>query len=170
MSKPDRKYFLAGGESERKVRDFFRRRQDGFREANAIADEVGGSGAAVGYGVAGIVFEGEVPKGWARKGTTKDGAAYFLPVRRSKAGKALFSRIREVRVPEARDLHSQLCQHREAVTGPGVHGGIAIHYVSAEIVGDRAVISVPDQMDFTPPDSKPLKMSEYWALKEEQDA
>ena len=159
----ERSYFLAHGESEKKVREFFAKRGEAFTQANAIAKEVGGDRPAVGHRISGITFKA-VPHGWTEKGRTGDGIPYYLPLRKSKAGKELASRIEAVRIPGAVDLHSEFTRDGGHLSSEGL--GITINYISAQIIGGKAVITVPNGMDFVPPDCTPLKTSEYWALKE----
>lgn len=164
----ERSYFLAHGESETKVREFFEARRSAHQAAEALAKEVGGKGAAVGWSMAGVIFEANAPEGWTCKGTTTDGIKYHMPLRRTKAGKELCKRISAIRVPDAKALHSQFSADGGHFASSGM--GFAIHYISAEIAKGKAIISVPAGMDFTPPDTTPLKMSEYWAIKEGETA
>ena len=160
----NRKYFLASGESVEKVRKFFEARSAAISSAQALAAEVGGTGPAVSWAMVGVFFEGSAPDGWTSKGVSMDGAKYYMPLRRSKAGKELCKRMATIRVPSAADLHSQFTKDGGHLSQMGSQ--MAIHYISAEIIKGSVVISVPEGMDYTPPDSAPLKMSEYWALKE----
>ena len=160
----ERSYFLAHGESETKVREFFTKRQAAIIAANDMAKEVGGTGTVGAYRVSGILFKDGPPEGWTQKGTSTDGQRYYMPLRRSKAGKALCQRIAAIRIPAASDLHSEFSTDGGHMASAGL--GITINYISAEMVRGKAIISVPNGMDFVPPDSTPLKMSEYWAIKE----
>ena len=160
----ERSYFLAHGESEKKVRDFFARRLDALREASELAKSLGGDGTVGSRRVSGVIFKGGKPEGWAEKGVTSTGERYYMPLRKSKAGKALAARISSLRIPDGMELHSEFSNDGGHLATSGM--GISIQYISAEIAKGKAIISVPAGMDFTPPESTPLKMSEYWALKE----
>lgn len=160
----ERSYFLAHGESEAKVRDFFERRVAAIREGNDLAKSLGGEGAVFGSHVGGVIFAGKAPDGWTWKGRTTDGSKYYMPLRKNKAGKDLANRLTSIRIPEGRELHSLFSSDGGHLDTSGM--GFAIHYISAEIAKGKAIISVPAGMDFTPPESTPLKMSEYWAIKE----
>lgn len=160
----DRKYFLAHGESEAKVRSFFEKRREANNVAEALAKEVGGKGAAVGRTMVGVIFEGNAPDGWTSKGCVSDGTAYYSPLRRTKAGKDICKRMSAIRVPDASALHSEFTSEGGCLEPNGQ--GISICWISAEIAKGKAIISVPGGMDFVPSESTPLKMSEYWALKE----
>lgn len=162
----ERKYYLAHGDSEAKVRDFFTKRQAAIIAANDMAKEVGGNGTVGAYRISGIVFKDGAPEGWTEKGTSTDGQRYYMPLRRSKAGKALCQRLAQIRIPAASDLHSEFSPDGGHMSTVGL--GITINYISAEIVKGKSIITVPDGIDFVPPESTPLKMSEYWALKEAQ--
>lgn len=164
----ERKYFLAHGESETKVRAFFERRVAAIKEGNDLAVSLGGLCAVFSHCVGGVIFADKAPDGWTMKGRTSKGEKYFMPLRKSKAGKDLASRLTSIRIPEARDLHSQFSSDGGHIDGGGM--GFAIHYISAEIAKGKAIISVPAGLDFTPPESTPLKMSEYWAIKEGEAA
>lgn len=164
----ERSYFLAHGESEAKVRDFFERRTTAIREANDLAKSVGGTCAVFSSYVSGVMFDGNAPEGWTHKGYTTDGGKYWMPLRKSKAGKELAKRLTAIRIPGAMDLHGALSSEGGYLAGSGT--GFALHWISAEIAKGKAIISVPAGMDFTPPESTPLKMSEYWAIKEGEAA
>lgn len=161
----ERKYYLAHGTSEAKVRDFFERRAAAIRTGNELAVSVGATCAVFGSRLAGVLFEGKAPDGWTEKGRTNKGERYFMPLRKSKAGKELSQRLSAVRITDGVELHS-------IFTNEGAHlidtigGSFSIQYISAEITKGKAIISVPEGMDFVPPDATPLKMSEYWAIKE----
>ena len=160
----ERAYFLAHGKSETKVREFFTKRQAAMIAADDIAKEVGGNGTVGAYRISGILFKDGAPEGWTKKGVSTDGQYYYMPLRRSKAGKALCQRISSIRIPGASDLHSEFSRDGGHMSSNGL--GITINYISAEIVRGKAIITVPSGMDFVPPESTPLKMSEYWTLKE----
>ena len=160
----EKKYFLAHGDSEAKVRDFFERRVAAIREANELAKSLGGDCAVFSSHVAGVIFSGTAPDGWTMKGRTTEGAKYFMPLRKSKAGKEIARQLTAIQIPGGRDLHGLF-------SSDGGHFdtsmlGLAIYYISAEITRGKVIISVPEGMDFAPPESTPLMMSEYWAIKE----
>lgn len=160
----ERKYFLAHGKSEQIVRDFFARRAAAFDAANALANEVGGMAGAVSYRMVGVVFDGDPPAGWTKRGEASGGKPYYAPLRKSKAGKEIHRRMADVYPPRAGDLHHEFVQDGGVLEQDGAN--VMISYISAEIVGESAILTVPASMDFSPPDALPLKTSEYWALKE----
>jgi hypothetical protein len=167
MSSLNYRYYLAKGRDEQTVREFFRSRDEAFAQARAIAEKHGGEAVTRGRTMCGVVFNGEVPDGWKREGSTGDSRAYYMPLRRSKAGKEIAKEIGSVSIPGAIDLHSKLSPNEGSVFGDaGPNGGFFILYITAEIVGGQCIIHVPRKMDFRPPHSQPLKQSEYWQIKE----
>lgn len=164
----ERKYFLAHGESEVKVREFFERRVAAIRAGNELAVSVGATCAVFGSHLAGVLFEGKAPAGWTEKGRTSKGERYFMPLRKSKAGKELAQRLSAIRIPDTVELHSMFSTDGGHIDAVGA--SFAIHYISAEITKGKVIVSVPAGMDFVPPDTAPLKMSEYWAIKEGEPA
>lgn len=161
----DRKYYLASGEDERKVREFFKRRSDVFNEIDALGKEVGGVPVADNRNLRGFVFD-EVPAGWREAGSTRDSKRYCVPVRRSKEGKAMHERIRAIRIPDASSIHALFSDDGGVWGEMRTSGGFPIYYITAEIVRDQVIIHVPEKMDFVPEHSRPLKDSEYWQVKE----
>lgn len=165
------RYYEAHGPEEQIVREFFESRVAAFRACREVAEKHGGEAVTHGHRMAGIAFSGEAPAGWKRAGSTGDGKAYHLPVKRSKAGKAIAKEIDAIRIPEACNLHSKLAPRDGGVFSEGgPHGGYIIRYITAEIVAGKTIIHVPEGMDFTPAHSTPLKQSEYWQVKETADA
>lgn len=164
----EKKYFLAHGSSEAKVRDFFERRVAAIKAGNDLAKSLGADCAVFSSRVGGVVFSGKAPDGWAKKGITTEGTPYWMPLRKSKAGKELAERLTAICIPDGRELHSLFSSAGGHFAMIG--GSFAIHYISAEITKNKVIISVPDGLDFTPPDATPLKMSEYWAIKEGEAA
>ena len=163
----DSKYFLASGKDEEKVRTFFEERQAGFKAANDLAEEFGGVAVSRGPFMCGVAFPDGAPEGWREIGRTGDRKPYYLPVRRSKQGKDRFDRIKQIRIPGASELHSKFSRDG-GVWGNADPGGrgYSIHYMTAEIIDGKCVIHVPEKMEVSLPDSRELKKSEYWKLKE----
>lgn len=160
------RYYLAGGESEQKVREFFKRRADIHDQIIALGKELGGTPIANGRTVSGFAFD-ECPDGWRKAGWTPKGGDYFLPVRRSKAGKELYKRIEAFRIPDAHEIHSMFSNDGGVWGEMSVRGGFPIYYITAEISKGKVIIHVPEKSDLEPPESKLLKNSEYWAIKEQ---
>lgn len=163
----ERSYYLAHGESEAKVRGFFARRAAAMNAANDLAKSLGGDGAVGSRRVVGILFKSGAPDGWTVKGRTNKGESFCMPLRKSKAGKELAARISALCIPDGSDLHTEFSRDGGHMSSEGL--SITINYISAEIRGGKVIVSVPHGMDFVPPDSAPLKTSEYWAIKELAD-
>lgn len=164
--KHERRYYLAQGQDEEIVRQFFKERDDAFSKTKEIAAKFGGHPVTQGWRMAGIVFDGGAPSGWKRKDSLSDGRPYFMPERRSKAGKEAHAEIRSVSIPGASELHSKFSNNGGEFGDAGPNGGFYILYITAEIIGGQCIIHVPEKMDFHPPHSKPLKHSEYWQIQE----
>lgn len=167
MATADRRYYLAEGRDEEIVKEFFTRRDAAFRAAREVAAKHGGAAVTQGWNMAGVSFTDEPPAGWKRIGSTADGKSYYLPERRSKAGKETLKEIRAIRIPGASNLHSEFANDGGVFGEGGPRGGFYIHYITAEIVSGKCIIQVPEKMDFHPPHSRPLKQSEYWQIIED---
>lgn len=161
--------FLAEGKSREIVEAFWQQRSEVAARQKMLTDEVGALNAVTQGGVIGFVFENdEHPDGWKKVGAIS-GKNYFAPTKRTDAGKAIRTRMAELRMPGASDFHGMF---------PGVGFGIMdgrqgiIRWMTYDIINDDTVVilvprpSNPSEELYTPPDAKPLKMSEYWALKE----
>jgi hypothetical protein len=131
---------------------------------NALAAEVGAEGPVHSHSVVGFVFGGDTPpEGWSEAGRV-EGRPYFAPSRRTKAGRALHGRMAAIRTLTGREFGQAFGHHGVLV------GGNRILFMAFEPLGDALVIAVPrgdgDGEGLVPPDAAPLKMSEYWAMKE----
>lgn len=170
MANPERRYYLAAENDEEIVKAFFVGRDAAFAAAREIAAKHGGAAVTQGWSMAGVVFDGEVPAGWRRVDSTADGKPYYLPERRTKAGKEAHKEISSIRIPGASELHSKFSKDGGMFGEAGPNGGYYILYITAEVIGGKCIIHVPEKMDFHPPTSRLLKHSEYWQIGEEAKA
>lgn len=163
----DREYWIAGGEDLERARAFIAERETGFALMNETAAKHGGKPVHNGRGIVGLTFDGSAPDGWIRKGYVS-GKAYFMPKRDSAARKAIAKELASVRINDASGFHSLFSKTGGVMKAAG--SGVAIHYIVWDWAGDQILLSVPTGSDFQPTGSTPLKMSEYWALKEQAKA
>lgn len=170
MADMDRRYYLAAGEDEKTIRDFFQSRADAFKAAEYLAESFGGKAVTQGRYMPGVLFDDDtLPHGWRQVGSLPDGQKYYTPIRRSKIGKATSDAIREIQIPGAPYLHSKFSQDGGVFGESAPHGGFFIAYITAEIIDGKCILRVPDTMEFEPKNSTTLKKSEYWAIREAAD-
>jgi hypothetical protein len=107
----------------------------------------------------GILFKGELPEGW------RQGKQYAVPNLKTKTGKALQARFRSL-LTGVGGLDFSNMLHR--ATGGDYYefsDGLC-RWTIFEKHGDAYVLSVPVKCDVQPPSCDPLKMSDYWAIRE----
>jgi len=167
VHKMERRYYLAAGNDETVVRDFFKHRNEAFDNATAVAKKHGGTAVTNGYRMCGVAFADDIPHGWKEEGRLPNGSSYYMPIRRSKSGKETSKEIRSILIPGASELHSKFSDdggvYSDAADG---RMGFIIYYITAEIINGQCIIQVPETMQFDPPESRSLKKSEYWQIKE----
>jgi hypothetical protein len=163
------KYFLAGGKTLEAARDIQAKIAARHKEWRALADEVGAEEVVTRYAVDGFTFVGNPPEGWAG-GRMTDGKPFFYPHKRGKANKELRAKMAALRKIGARDFEAAIGCDKGFMDLTGF--GITIRCVGFEAIGDKIIIHVPDieGTDYTPPDSEPVRQSEYWAMREAADA
>lgn len=164
----ERNYYIAGGKDLEKTLDFIQQRETSREEIREKAEKYGAkSGATNGFFIGGLIFEnGEAPLGWIEKGRTNDNEPFFLPRRSTKMNREICKDINSVRVPSMAQFNGMFCKDG-GVLKEGEGFSMRRLYISWEKVKDTILLSVPIGSEFTPDGSTPLKMSEYWALKEE---
>jgi len=179
----ERRYYVAAGKSLGVIEKFFEDRKAAYDARYEFAKSKGGIGTfGSENGVIGIVPIDGKPSEELRKRLPAPPAGYRLedrgdyfvwaPNGRLKGGKVAKNEIRDKRfcVPGSRQL-------AEMLGGGDVFTGRFIHYPHCELVGNKWIISIPVrgthgtfatsyEGEFHPPDAIPLKVSEYWKLKE----
>jgi hypothetical protein len=166
MQQHERLYFVATGRSLAAIEKANAERKAAGEARWNYAMSVGGVGT---YGTeesfCGVVFPvGAVPPiGWkldpSRGG---EGKPVFVPDRRRREGKAIAAELQNTRYrkPTARTLFPCM-----------VISGRYAHFAYVEKIGDKTIVSIPKENDgeqYVPDDAAPLKMSEYYRLKEEE--
>lgn len=161
------KIFKAGGKDLRKCIDF-KNNDDYDKHVKSVIAEFGAKSAAVGSYIDGLVFApGEPPVGWVEK-SFDAGGKYHRPNTRTKSGKSAWKRLNAVRSLSWSDFSSSL-----GLAGFGVltsdqtaRGQIIRHASFEEVEGDFFILSPVDNHGewFTPSESEPVKLSEFYAL------
>lgn len=160
-------YKVTGGSVKAAVETFQKEHAVAQKKLQELCKPVGADGAWGGpRSNEGLTFPGAPPDGW--KLTNRKGACY-MPKGKTPEVVELREKIRDAAIPTAR-------RFQELVTGKdnwfGFMDGLGIHLLLFEIIGKTTVLKVPDcdggdYKDWVPPEEcKPLKMSEYWKLKE----
>lgn len=166
----EREYYVAGGADLEKLKGFIENRSAAFKRMAETAAKYGGKAVHNGVRVTGILFDGNAPAGWTPRGSFGVGK-FYLPKRDSAERKAAATDIGNVQLPGAFELHSLFSNDGGVMkTGEGQGFGMRLLFISYEDVAGTLLLSIPTGCDFTPDGSEPLKMSEYWALKEKTAA
>jgi hypothetical protein len=183
VSDVERTYYRAEGKSLEIAKAWLEKRKKQYAAQDALAEEYGGIVAPGYWGhMQGFHYrEGEAPteeQAYALRDTTmdciihgrKDKLPIKVPNKRRKAGQKLYDRMRELKVPTTDDLTAELAG--SAFAYRGFAGGQMYSYsIVAEWIDDVVVLSVPQVGDTPPPEGAvKLKKSEYWQMKEAQDA
>ena len=132
-----------------------------------IQEQVGADGYITsGRKIAGFSFADAPPSGWIKR-HRHDSRDYFLPTRRSKAGKALADEIERVtflKMKRFQNLYggTQIVGGEEAFNGPSffILGPVFRRF------GDRMLVGLPKQTDqakFTMPHGRAVPLSEALA-------
>jgi len=165
MSEQEREYYVAGGDDLEKARAFVAEREAAHKAMDAMAAKYGGTAVTNGRFLCGIAMDAP-PPGWKKAGDVK-GQLFYLPKKTTKALKAQYQEIIGVRVKGAVEFSSLFKLAGVMKDGRTYNGPIRILHMSWEWVGDTLLLSVPIGSGFVPNGSRLLKMSEYWAMKEQ---
>ena len=162
----EREYYLAGGADLEKLKGFIEKRSAAFKLMAETAAKYGGKAVHNGVRVTGLLFDGNAPAGWTPRGSFGVGK-FYLPKRDSAERKAAATELENVQLPCGFELHSLFSKDGGVMKeGEGKGFGMRLLFISYEDVAGELLLSIPTGCDFTPDGSGPLKMSEYWALKE----
>lgn len=173
MSENEREYWLAGGADKEKAEAFIRERVVAQHAQMEVAKKYGGTAVSAGSGIAGLMFEGDQkPNYWTKKGEL-EGRPYFMPMKTTKALKAIYSELTAPRMKGANAFHSLLCAGEGGVMAQDQSHrgwGMRILYSTWVFIGETMLLAIPAGSKFTPDGSRKLAMSEYWAMKEADEA
>jgi len=167
----DRKYYLVdpNGKSMEAIKEWQRMKIAAIEAAKNIALEFGADTEVITRGnfVAAFQFKSDPGRAWRPISKIGEFLHCYTPDLRKKAGKAIFNRLSAIRMPGSEDFAKLIGGGFFIVCG-NQWGSI-----SFQKFDDKYVISMPigdrDNADaaFVPPDTTPLKLSEYYALKGE---
>jgi len=147
----------------------------------AFADEFGAQGAcSTGYHIAGLLWRdhSEVASGWKlSKSKLSDGGPYWVPDRKTKAGREARKRMDALPVARSNLLTQLICGDTMIFTGrDNPRGGMSLGGCSLEIFCGIDVVGIPNvyagekvEPHTVPKDARRLKLSEYHAMKEDHE-
>lgn len=171
------KYYIAGGKTLDAVRAWQKELHLSDAAIDQLKSEFGAKGMVRrGERIAGLIFEGEAPAGWRSEWGA--GSKFHFPYRKTKADKAIWAKFSAINIPTARAFSTLLGLGAHGVMTQSASGlGFTMHYPVFETLADeRVIVSIPasdsgdPEKEFIPPDCEPLKVSEYFALKEADEA
>lgn len=165
MDEQEREYYVAGGDDLEKAMAFIHERTAAHKAMDAVAAKYGGTAVTNGRFLCGIAMDSP-PPGWKKAGDVK-GRPFYLPKKTTKALKAQYQEIIGTRVKGAVEFSSLFNFGGVFKDGHTSGGPMRILHMSWEWVGDTLLLSVPIGGGFVPNGSRLLKMSEYWAMKEQ---
>jgi hypothetical protein len=170
-------HLVLGGPSLKAVRTFTAECDAADRELEAFAKRFGATGWLSARSLLGLTFAGSPPEGWVPcKGHPKA----FHPDRKTKEGRALAREMSAIGFPDWGRFGQALGVKGPfgmIVTDSPARGhGFLMKAPDFEKIGDATVIRVPlgrQSLDrdgggpfVPPPETRRLKKSEYWAMKE----
>lgn len=167
-------YFIAAGRSLEAATKALAEWTAAVDRMNALCERVGASHPVRrGKVVSGFAFVGkEVPDGWRDIGgieMEERGVRVYAPKRTTKAGRALLEEMAAAGFDGHAALNVALGLHASGVMS-AVGLGFSLRSATAEIIDGKCVIGIPlvdgKLPGEPPPDAVPLKLSEYYALKE----
>lgn len=149
----------------------------------AFADEFGVAGTVSNsYSVVGLLWrdKSKVPDSlWVpAKRSTSEGDAYFIPNRKTKEGRAVAKRMKDLPVCRANRLSELAIGQGHVLTGRnGENGGIVIASCTLEIFDGVDVLGVPNVFEdkqkprphVIPKGGRRLKASEYFKMMEDHE-
>jgi hypothetical protein len=164
----ERKYYLVdpAGKSMEAIKEWRRLSEEAYAKAAEITKEFGAKSEFLKNheSLIGLLFEQNPGRGWKPIRNFNDG---YVPDKRIKEGKIIAKRLAAVQIPHTRTFSSLIGGGYFIIVSGGRWASI-----SFETIGDAHVVSVPigqyscDEKEFIPPDTRLLKMSEYYAMKE----
>lgn len=170
----DKLYFrVDGGKVGAAIDQFVALRKQQRDARTAFEKEFGAKGTyGNDRGLDGLVFdEGKAPEGW--RPVRNVPTVYRPPL--GKVGREIKERMQRLPLAGGREFQAMVLGKDDMFR---FMTSLTIHYIVFEYVGKHRILVVPKsnkpavesaRHDWQPPDEHcvPLKMSEYWALKEE---
>jgi len=165
----ERKYYLAqpGGKSMETITTWRKMYKEATAAAYALGQELGASFVyRRGASISGFLFDRDPGRAW--RPLKDQGKGLYMPNRATSIGKNIMKKVNAIKIPISSDFANLLGG------GGFILSGNEIGYASFEIIGDAYIVGIPvednpygDNSDpFIPPDTTPLKLSEYYAMKE----
>lgn len=170
MSNENRNYYLLpeGHEAIQVIEDFNAERRATRSKWHAFRDKFGAQNTVSSGGrICGLVFEDcDPPEDWyTPKGYP---AGSFKPYANRKNGREAFKELNKLPIDltgfDISNRLSKVLGTSDGMTGTS-DGSVLFQYTVFEMVGDRYLLNVPKTGN-QPRDLQPLKMSEYWKMKE----
>ena len=168
----ERKYYLAdpNGKSFKAIKTWQQMSGDAITAALAVGEEFGAKTVdRAGDSISAFHFDADPGPAWRQ--LKNHGKDRYFPHQGTKAGKELAKRIKAIKIPTAFLFAGLLGGGRLIISGG------RYWTASFEVIGDAYIVSIPvgdgsqsPDESFVPPDATPLKLSEYYALKEAAEA
>ena len=135
---------------------------------------------STGHHIAGLIWNdpGKVHAGWKlAKAKMADGNPYWVPDRKTKAGRDAVKRMHALPVARSNLLTQLICGVTLIFTGrDNPRGGMSLGGCSLEIFDGSDVVGIPNVYEgetsrphTIPKDARRLKLSEYHAMKEDHE-
>jgi hypothetical protein len=182
MSEKTQYYRVEGGPVAAAWEKWKEMRKFGTLQALALQQELWACATNTkGVRIGGFEFKGGKPDGW------RVAHGGYLPSKRSGSGRLLAKRIEEIYIPTVWEFQAMvLGKFKEGESGSPFHfmDGLRCQCMSFEVIGGTMVLGVPitnpnaemgdsggDSCGWFPEEGcYPLKLSEYYALKEAADS
>ena len=178
----ERDYYIAGGNDLAKVNEILDFNKAISEHWNVLQEKYGQL-IQSGGSIVGIVYkEGQAPKNWRKVGVWCDEDIseeisdeqvldYYYP-KRLKSNKEIIAELSAHKQKTSYDLHSQFLNDGGTIYPPipgSKRYGMRLLFIGVDTIGDKTILSVPNKSEFKPDGSIKLKMSQYYALVEEQE-
>ena len=179
MSREDfNHYRVLGGELKQAIVKFREDVQDASLTAAGVCKMCGAEGTIAAFKTTGLRFKNDkCPEGWRKIGLDDlDKRPYFMPYRRSKAGKEIYDQISSIPVPSRRDLSVAICGVDRFFVGfDASSGGFKIGSAYAVTRNKVTYVGIPKCEEMPSgfkllDDHEPMPLSEVYALIEDEVA
>lgn len=160
------RYYIADGKSLDTINEFIAKDKEAMeRRVSFIEKWLGPGGKYFGCHefIQGLVPEKPDQLGNLWRPCKQIGRGVYVPSGKTKEGKKLSFEMSTLGRPGFGFFSSLLGFPTQII-------GKTIHYATFEKIGDLLIIKCPENGErFDPPDAKPIKRSEYWAMKEAEE-